>query len=352
MPGDGVDGLLKDASGRVAGVQLTDVGPAGKGRGVELQARVVVNATGAWADDLRAQVNQQPRLRKLRGSHLLFPWERVPLKRAVSFFHPTDGRPVFVFPWENVTIYGTTDLDHKQDLQQEPAISQAEIEYLLQGLQSLFPQLDLDPSDIQATWAGVRPVVDTGRQNPSQESREHVIWRENGLLTVTGGKLTTFRVMAHDALRAIRGRIRDRIPGRFIFHRRMRVLDKTSEPHTYPKGLDPQTTLRIKGRFGHAASAFLETCREDEHTLIPGTPSSWAELRWAARAEATLHLDDLLLRRTRVGLLLPEGGVSILPQIREIVQSELSWDDSRWDAEVLSYRELWDCCYRPDPSTT
>jgi glycerol-3-phosphate dehydrogenase len=340
-----VDGLIKDTAGRVCGVRLTDTGPDGGDRGIELLARAVVNATGAWGDDLREQVDQKPRLRRLRGSHLLFPWEKVPLKRAVSFFHPVDGRPIFIFPWENTTIYGTTDVDHDQDLQHEPSITLDEVDYLLTGVKSIFPDIDLNHSDIQATWAGVRPVVHTGKRNPSQESREHVIWKERGLLTVTGGKLTTFRVMAHDVLRAIRGRIRDRIPGRLILHRRLRVLDEVPDPPS--SYLDPQTILRLKGRFGRVAMDLLQTFSEDEFSTVAGTPYRWAELCWAARVEGVVHLEDLLLRRTRVGLLLPEGGANMLPQLREVLQPHLGWDDPRWEEETRAYLELWNCCYQP-----
>lgn len=198
-----VESLLRSRSGRVRGVVLRDQAPGGEGRAREIQAPVVINAAGAWADGLRRQEGGR-RLRRLRGSHLVFPAKRFPLRRAVSFLHPKDRRPVFALPWESVTLFGTTDVDHDQSLDAEPAIGAAEADYLMAGLAYAFPSLALAPDDAQAAFAGVRPVVDTGKADPSKESREHVLWNEDGLLTVTGGKLTTFRLMAHDALEAAR----------------------------------------------------------------------------------------------------------------------------------------------------
>ena len=109
-----VENLLKDSSGSVRGVTVTDTSGSSD-RSIEVQARSVINATGAWADELRSRVGGESRLRILRGSHLFFPSKRLPLARAVSFWHPRDQRPVFIFPWEGVTLVGTTDVDHRAD---------------------------------------------------------------------------------------------------------------------------------------------------------------------------------------------------------------------------------------------
>ncbi len=194
------------ATGRrtVAGALLRDlVGNRVSG----IRARIVVNATGAWADILRFRVQAQPRMRPLRGSHLIFPAWRLPVAQALCFIHPADSRPVFIFPWEGITLVGTTDVDHLENLQEEPAISPDETAYLLAAVEAQFPSLNLKPEDVISSFAGVRPVIGTGKADPSQESRDHVVWNEDGLLTVTGGKLTTFRRIAHDVLQASRGRL-------------------------------------------------------------------------------------------------------------------------------------------------
>ncbi len=333
--------LLRRADGQVCGVAVCDVDPQGNGRTAEIQAKVVVNATGAWADELRAQVGGRRRLRKLRGSHLIISRTRLPINRAVTFLHPRDRRPVFALPWEGVTLFGTTDVDHQEELTVDARISAAEVDYLLSALQDVFPALELRLEDVQATFAGVRAVVDTGKSDPSKESREHVLWLENGLLTVSGGKLTTFRLTAHDALRAISRRLS--VSPRHPF--RQRVLNEAVLSILSEKSLDGATRLRLLGRYGVHAADVIACAKGDELEPIANTASLWAELRWAARSEAIHHLDDLLLRRVRLGLLLPQGGITLLDQIRQIVQEELGWDDARWEAEATAYRQLWETCY-------
>jgi len=337
------DGLLTTAAGKVSGVVLRDQDPDGRGRETEVQAGVVINATGAWADELRCGVCDGPSLRRLRGSHLVFPSSRLPLTRAISMQHPDDRRYVFALPWEGVTLIGTTDVDHEPPMECEPVISPQEIEYLLHFARRAFPDQNLEPEDIQATFAGVRPVVGTGKADPSKESREHVLWCENGLITVTGGKLTTFRLMAHDALR-VAGQM---LSGKPEFNKENRCLDPPPVKAIFQAAceLSPALRLRLSGRYGSEAPEVISAAGENELTTIRGTQALWAELRWAARSEGVIHLEDLLLRRLRLGLLLPHGGLDDLQEIREIAQPELGWDDARWMREARLYTELWQQCY-------
>jgi len=166
--------LLRDG-GRVSGLKIRDVE---SGAVADVRARFVINATGAWADRLREQVGGEPRIRPLRGSHLVFPGWRVPLPQAVSKPHPWDGRPVFALPWEGATIVGTTDHDHEPSLNDEPSISPHESAYLMALVDELFPSLAIRHSDVLSTFAGVRPVIASGKADPSKESRDHVIWEE------------------------------------------------------------------------------------------------------------------------------------------------------------------------------
>lgn len=333
-------GLLRNNFGQICGIVLRDGAPGAEGRTIEISAPVVINATGAWADHLRAQVGGQNRIRQLRGSHLIFPRKKLPLTRAISFQHPEDRRFVYALPWEGVTIFGTTDVDHSAGLQNDPAISASETEYLLTAVQRTFPGQALSIQDVQATFSGVRPVIGTGLLDPSKESREHVLWRENGLLTVTGGKLTTFRLMAHDALQAVR----THLPGRPKFDAHMPVLDGPFADLIHPD-LSPANQLRLLGRYAADALSVVRAAQPGELKPIADTPNLWAELRWAARAEGVVHLDDLLLRRVRLGLLLPEGGLPWINQIRKVAQTELGWNDIRWESEVTDYTALWKKSY-------
>jgi len=346
--------ILHDAEGQVIGVRLHD---HVQERTAGVHARVVINATGAWADRLRAQVysrpdharGTQPHIRPLRGSHLIFPAWRLPIAQAISFLHPVDRRPVFIFPWEGITLVGTTDVDHDQPLDDEPHISPAEVAYLMAAVEAIFPSLGLTLDDVTATYAGVRPVIGTGKADPSKESRDYVVWEEHGLLTVTGGKLTTFRKIALDALKAARHRLPDLPP----FDDKMPVLNQIDVELQPALGhLDEAQRRRLLGRYAADAPALVAAAQPGELERIPGTQTLWAELRWAARAEGVVHLDDLLLRRVRVGLLLPGGGEALLPRIRAICQGELGWDDTRWEAEAAAYLALWHKYYSlPDPAT-
>lgn len=336
------ESLLRTRNGQVCGAVIWDVSGETE-RCAEISARVVVNATGAWADEMRGRLECKPRLRPLRGSHLVLPFHRLPLTRAVSFMHPKDGRPVFALPWEGAIIFGTTDVDHGSILQADPRISSNEAEYLLSALQQVFPLQELTTEDVLSTYSGLRPVVDTGRADPSKESREHAIWVENNLLTVSGGKLTTFRIMARDALKAVRHQL-----GHIIFKPEMPVLDviqPESEALLAGLSLPPAQRLRLLARYGNSSAALFSSASPRDFESVPATPYLWSELRQASRTEGVVHLNDLLLRRVRLGLLAPNGGIDLLPRIRTIVQTELGWDDVRWDREAGLYINLWTHSY-------
>jgi glycerol-3-phosphate dehydrogenase len=305
-----------------------------------VRARLVVNATGAWADTLRGQAGAKPAMRPLRGSHLILPAWRLPLAQAVSLMHPVDGRPVFAYPWEGVTLVGTTDVDHAEDMQREAAITRAELDYLLAALQAQFPQMALGEDDVIATYAGVRPVIDSGGGDPSGAGREHGLWLDDGMLTISGGKLTTFRVIALDVLR----RAMPLLPGWHDALKPLPIFGSVVAPAPRA-GVSPNLLQRLRGRHGAHAQALIHAAADGELEVIAGTETIWAELRWAARAEAVLRLEDLMLRRTRLGLQLRAGGLAQMARIRAICQDELGWSDQRWDAEQAAYLALWNAHY-------
>ncbi|MES2074996.1 MAG: glycerol-3-phosphate dehydrogenase/oxidase [Pseudomonadota bacterium] len=330
-------GAATEHGGAVCGARLRD--------GIteatyQVRARLVVSATGAWADGLRAQGGAEPRLRPLRGSHLVLPAWRLPLAQAVSLMHPADGRPVFAFPWEGVTLVGTTDVDHRDNMAHEAAITRAEVDYLMAALHDQFPQLALVEQDIIATYAGVRPVIDSGQSDPSKEGREHALWLENGLLTVTGGKLTTFRVIALDALK----KAAPLLPG-WDAELRPQPVFIQPPPLRYHRRLSVSQAARLRGRYGLQAQALVDAAHDGELETIAGSETIWAQLRWAARGEAVQKLEDLLLRRTRLGLQLRGGGVEVMARVRAICQPELGWSDARWSAEQNAYLALWNSHY-------
>jgi glycerol-3-phosphate dehydrogenase len=326
----------------VCGIQLHD---EVNDHSAEVKAGLVINATGAWADGLRGQVGQPPRLRRLRGSHLIFPREKLPIDENISFLHPYDRRPVFAFPWEGVTLIGTTDVDHQDPMATNPVISSSEADYLMEGANEIFGCLGLHLSDAQAATSGVRSVLDTGKSDPSKEARDEILWDENGLITITGGKLTMYQRMARRTLRFAR----KYLPADTDLRIKSRALD-CIELHTQNafSALDHLSTAakqRLIGRYGNLAPQLAESFPIADFQSIAETSTLWSELRWAAQEEQVVHLEDLLLRRTRLGIILPDGAADYLPQIRHICQPLLRWNNEHWLIEELAYRNLWRSSY-------
>ena len=154
------------------------------------------------------------------------------------------------------------------------------------------------------------------------------------MLTITGGKLTIYRVMAAQALNAVSARLR----GSPRFDHKMKAF----EPLPKPAGsLEPECWEYLAGRYGRNVNALVSESPAKELAPIGDLPAQWAELRWAARHEDVIHLDDLMLRRLRLGLTCKDGGQKLLPRIMSLVQKDLGWDDSRWESEVKRYRQIW-----------
>ena len=333
--------LLRTSDGQVCGALLRDVASL-DGKTLEVKAKVVVNASGAWSDEVRNQLGQPARLRRLRGSHLVFARAKLPFNQAVTLFHPRDGRAMFVIPWEGTTIVGTTDIDHDPGLDKkyvEPFASGDEISYMMEAVSFLFPSLGISEKDIVSSFSGLRPVIHTGASSPSKESRAHALWEEDGLITITGGKYTTFRIMSRETIDKVLARLgKSTVKNKRIFNP---PIDLSSF------SLDPLTLAYLAGRHGNETAQLLGAAKQGELERIEQAPNLWAELRWAAREEGVVHLEDLFLRRVRLGLLLPQGGRNLFGRIRDIVQPELGWSDERWQQEESAYLKTWQSYYSP-----
>jgi glycerol-3-phosphate dehydrogenase len=332
--------LLRDDAGQVRGASLRD---ECSGESLDVHARVVINATGAWVDELREGVSGERTIRRLRGSHITVAAHKLPVQQALTLFHPRDRRATFIFPWEGFTVIGTTDLDHDETLDQEPGITRQELDYLLELVALEFPTAGLSDGDIVSSWAGVRPVISKDRsKDPSKERRDHQVWVDHGLVSVSGGKLTTFRLIARDTLRVARALLQ----GTASDSGDQRIFDPASiTPATLGLQRDEAWALRLIGRYGDEAVPLLAQAAPGECAKIAGTAFCLAELRWSCRNEQVVHLDDLLLRRSRVGLLLAQGGEQIFPAIEAICQQELGWSAARWDEERQRYRRMWQHAY-------
>ena len=333
-----VKSIIRTDQGKVVGVEVADVET---GESERLFSEAVINATGCWAERLHPSPDPQQHLRPLRGSHLVFPSAVLPLREGFSFIHVRDSRPAFVVPWEGAVLVGTTDLDHSDNLAKVPNISENEVNYLMEGIQAIFPSLNIKTNHCICAFAGIRPVLSEGKLKPSQESREHVVWVDRGLITVTGGKLTTFRRLAWDALDAAKKHLP---PGREI-HRKDPIFAAVPQIPLNNRGLSLPLWRRLYGRYGKLAEEIVGIADPENLTLVPGTHSLWAELPYAAKNEKIRHLDDLLLRRVRIGLLTPDGGQQYLTRVQKLCKDVLPWDRKRWKKEIRIYRELWNQAY-------
>ena len=251
-----------------------------------VKASVVFNATGAWADTLRNEVIEENRVRPLRGSHLVVSQQSLKVAAALTLLHPKDKRPIFIFPWEGVTVIGTTDLDHQENLANEAYITQDEIDYLLQAVNHHFTDAPLDITQIISTFSGVRPVISSDNQftkntdnktftkTASQERRDHAIWGEKALITVSGGKLTTFRLTAIEALNTAEQWLR---PTQNETNCCKKVLEHTKNDEVVFQhminnkkyaGFEKQWLQRLAGRYGKNATKLLKQAQDDEKQLI------------------------------------------------------------------------------------
>ena len=350
--------LITNDQGLVVGATLEDTASQKSSHTYDVRAKVVVSATGAWADTLRMQASKQTQqnfnkqIRPSRGSHLVVSQQRLPIHQAYTFLHPDDKRAVFVFPWENRTILGTTDLDHPPLGDEEVGITSAEVDYLLAATNALFNDADLNREDIISTWAGVRPLISEGgdgkRVSPSKEKRDHSVWLDNNLVTVSGGKLTTFRLIALDVLARCQEVLA--LDGTTVEEQAVngdKVFSNLAPTNPKFATLPDSLQQRLQGFYGLQLDNLLALAHEGDLDRVTDSNTLWAEIRFAAHYEQVIHLDDLLLRRTRLGLILPQGAMTplISARLKQICQQELGWDEQKWQQEVHRYQDLWQRYY-------
>ena len=331
----------------------------GQEQALVIKSKVVVNACGAWSNLLQVNHDKQSdshkkssvNMRPLRGSHLVIANLRLPVASVISVQHAQDKRPVQIYPWQNVTIVGTTDVDHNDDMSFEAKISQSEFDYLLAAVAQQFPNVKLSKNDIISTFAGVRPVSTEGNSlTPSKEKRDHHITQQQGVVTVTGGKLTTFRLIAQQVLSKVcqqltlRGKTNEStLTHAFNVASQQAILSQFDDH--LKLAFSHHIQQQIIACYGEFSAAFVQASAKHDCQPIRYSRHLWAELVWAVRFEQVQHLDDLLLRRTRLGNVLPEGARDILPQVQALCSPYLSWSETKWQQEIKRYLALWQCSY-------
>lgn len=311
-----VDELIKDDQGRVAGAKCTDqIG----GESLTINARVVVNCTGPWTDHLRhmADPNVESLMSVSSGIHVAFDKELLPEGRGILVPETDDGRVLFILPWLGKTIVGTTD--EQAELTDNPVATDREIDYIVKHVNEWLDE-PLSRDDISATYSGLRPLVkQPGAESTSTLSRDHVILNENGLMTLTGGKWTTWRRMAEDLMDKL---VEDN-PGLKAgqcgtYDLRLPGADGDKQAaEAALKELPEDIASHLWEAYGDRAHLVLKQGSTDR--LVSNLPYIQAELSWAVKYEGACKIDDILYRRMRIGML-DEAGTNA---IRSAAQSVL-----------------------------
>ena len=341
-----VTGLIDD-DGRAAGVRCTDL--AGD-RAFEIRADNVVNATGVWADRIRPDElhaeAEVPVIRPSRGTHVLVSREQLPVD-AGAIVPAEGGRTIFVLPWLGQTLIGTTDNDYDGPLDHVRP-DDGDIDYLL-GACNAFFETELAAADVQGAYAGVRPLISTGDPKKSVDiSRKAELYEtSSGLVTITGGKLTTWRRMAKMAVDRIVEREGREAPCRTHEIPLGQPVPVAELPEV--EGIDHASRAALADRYGYAARdvlALAEQRPELRARIAPDLPDVLAEAAFAARREQAGSVADVLLRRTRLGLLdarrLADRAAEGPRAVAEAMGAELGWDARRREVEVGAWHEVAD----------
>jgi glycerol-3-phosphate dehydrogenase len=336
---------LRRAGSHVTGAHVAD---RITGTEVDITARAVVNATGPWSDSIRrmADAHATTGLRGTKGVHVAVSRERVGNREALTILSAIDGRVMFVLPAGAFTIVGTTDTDYRGPVDEVRA-SRADVDYLLRSANAYFPAAQLEPTDVVAAWAGIRPLVADGGADPGSTSREHSIaWTVPGLLTVTGGKLTTYRSMAAAVVdriaRALGTMVRAApthqtpLPGGD-----MRAFDEEAELATAQIGVAPlaEHLVRMHGTAWRTVWGLAASDRSLAQPVVPTLPYLVAELHYAVEQEMALTLGDLLIRRLHVAFETRDHGLAAAPTVAQAVAPLLGWSEKDCDIQLEAYRQ-------------
>jgi len=309
---------------------------------------VVINATGVWSDEIRA-LDEGPHtgsLRPAKGIHLSVPWEKVRCDIAVVIPVLKDKRSIFVVPWDDRVYVGTTDTDYDGNID-DPQCTPDDVEYLMRSI-NFSTDAKIGDSDVLGTWAGLRPLVASAKSERTADlSRRHsVTVSKSGMVSVTGGKLTTYRLMAADAVDAAARDLAAPVPpscteaiplvGASGYAAACNARARTAAD----AGLSVARVEHLLGRYGSLTGALLELGAADPALGEPlqGAPDYLgAEVVYAVTHEGARHLEDVLARRTRAALESGDGGAAAARPAAELMAGPLGWSRAQVDAEVAGY---------------
>ena len=343
---------LEHRDGRVVGAQVVD---RIDGTRATVRATVVINATGPWSDAIRRLEDPAaaPILRLTRGAHVLVSRARLGHTDAVTLTSAVDGRVMFVLPWGAWSYVGTTDTDHDGTPDDVHATAE-DVTYLLRSANAAFPNAHLVPEDVVATWAAVRPLVrNDAALSTAAVSREHLILRgSGGMLTIVGGKLTTYRRMAAELVdRAVEELrpldVRPRAPRAPTDREPLpggTAVDLTPlHARALDVGLSPDTADHLVARFGDETLAIVNLIAEDRQLaerIHPGHPAVAAEVIHVVRRELVRTLDDVLVRRLHLFYETTDGGVAAAAPTARLMGPLMGWGPAEVAGAAESYAAL------------
>lgn len=341
-----VVGLLREGE-RVTGAEVHDLE---SGATVKIHARQVINATGVWTDETQALVGErgQFKVRASKGVHLVVPRDRI--HSTLGLLLRTEKSVLFVIPWGRHWLIGTTDTDWNLD-KAHPAATAADIDYLLDHVNRVLA-VPLTRDDVEGVYAGLRPLLAGESEQTSKLSREHVVAHTvPGLVVVAGGKWTTYRVMAKDAIDEAVAALDGSIPASITDD--ISLLGAEGYRAAWNKrgkiarafGVHRVRIEHLLGRYGVLTDELLDLIRDRPELgePLPGADDYLAaEVVYAATHEGALHLEDVLARRTRISIEAWDRGVSAAPVAAGLMAAELGWDAERTRVEVERYLQRVD----------
>jgi glycerol-3-phosphate dehydrogenase len=342
--------VLKGPDGKACGATVE-----ADGRRFDVRAKAIVNACGVWADEVRTldEGTDPDSIRPAKGIHVTIPWKLVRNDIAAVMPVPRDKRSIFVVPWGDFTYAGTTDTDYDGPVD-DPQCTPDDIEYVLKTLNySLTTTITAD--DIVGTWAGLRPLVkDAQSERTADLSRRHKVAESpSGVVTITGGKLTTYREMAEDTVDHVVAQVLQAdVAGRIAKRGRTRKLrlrgadgytELTDRAGSISATIDAVTVDHLANRFGGEARTVIAMAERDPRLadpLVPGLPYLKAEAVYAARYEMAQTVDDVLSRRTRSRLLARDDSARVAAEVASLIAEDLGWDADAQAEQVEQYRAL------------
>jgi glycerol-3-phosphate dehydrogenase len=343
---------LERTAGRVVGAQLED---RLAGMRAALRASVVVNAAGPWADRVRLLEDSgaTPLLQPTKGIHVVVDRSRLDHRDGIVFTSPIDGRVLFLLPWNDRSYIGTTDTDTAEPPDQL-SVSPDDVVYLLRSANARFPNARLGLEDVRASWAGLRPLLaDRTRKTESSRSREHAIVQgAGGMITVVGGKLTTYRAMAAEVVdRAVRElRFKDGRPRTDGGRTDEEPLPGGEAADLTPfrergveLGLAPESVEHLLRHYGTEAAGIYNLGAGERRLLrrlVPTHPAVEAEVVHAVRREMAQTVEDFMVRRTHIYYETDDRGIHAARRVAELMARERGWDEARVEAETARYLEF------------